>query len=118
MGNAYIFSLQPSFTQGFIVGQLFSLCLLVFIFKYLFFDATLERPYKSSYQPRLERDVTDPEIITMTQRLKVMDGLESDQEKSGVETSEWLNVLIQQVGGHDLGAIDARPLINSAAIDS
>lgn len=47
-----------------------------------------------------------------------MDGLESDQEKSGVETSEWLNVLIQQVGGHDLGAIDARPLINSAAIDS
>lgn len=97
MGNAYIFSLQPTFTQGFFIGQLFSLCLVVFVFKYLFFDTTLERPYKSSYQPRLERDVTDPELITMTQRLRVLDGLEGDPEKSSVESSEWLNVLVQQV---------------------
>ncbi|KIP02684.1 hypothetical protein PHLGIDRAFT_283987 [Phlebiopsis gigantea 11061_1 CR5-6] len=57
MGSAYIFTLQPTFTQGLVLGQVSILCLLVVILKYLFFDPATAQPYKAtSYQPRFVRE--------------------------------------------------------------
>ncbi|KAI0322674.1 hypothetical protein OF83DRAFT_545778 [Amylostereum chailletii] len=57
MGTNYVFSLQPTFTQGLILGQLSILFLVVVILKYLFLDTTEERAEgSSSYRHRSERD--------------------------------------------------------------
>ncbi len=95
MGNAYIFSLTPTFTQGLVLGQLSILFLLVVILKYLFFDAVSDQPYKSfSYQPRIPREDEDVATARNERELsqsEVVDG------KIGVESADWLNILLHQV---------------------
>ncbi|CAL1696046.1 unnamed protein product [Somion occarium] len=98
MGNAYIFTLQPTFTQGLLLGQLSILFLLVLILKYLFFDTDLNQPYKPvSYQPRIattERDSNDEIDRTIPIKLSPddMEGL-----SAGSGTVEWLNIVLQQI---------------------
>ncbi|KAH9944475.1 maintenance of mitochondrial morphology protein 1 [Epithele typhae] len=95
MASAYIFSLQPTFTQGLILGQLSILFLLFLILKYLFFDTDTEKPYrKAAYPPRVELDSDDDGLVAP--RLD-FDPFEKAKREGGAESSEWLNVLLQQV---------------------
>lgn len=90
MGNNYIFSLQPTFTQGLILGQLSILVLLVLILKYLFLDST-EYPFEtSSYHPRVDSDVLLRNRINASQEVK-------QEVDHGDETAEWFNMLLLQV---------------------
>ncbi|KAI0639303.1 maintenance of mitochondrial morphology protein 1 [Trametes polyzona] len=92
MATAYIFTLQPTFTQGLILGQASIFLLLFLVLKYLFFDTDSSRPYrKASYQPKVEPGTDDNNIV--------LDRVELDTSlKDGAaESSEWLNVLLHQV---------------------
>lgn len=97
MGNAYILSLQPTFTQGLILGQFSILFLVVLILKYLFFDGVSDRSYRtSSYQPKVERDEEEDGIALVAERLAMRAGKEKEAS-SGTESADWLNGLLQQV---------------------
>ncbi|KAJ6519517.1 maintenance of mitochondrial morphology protein 1 [Mycena sanguinolenta] len=90
MGNNYVFSLQPTFTQGFILGQLSILALLVLILKYLFLDST-EQPFESSpYHLRV-----DSERLLRKQNLLSQAAAENIDDKA--ESAQWFNMLFQQI---------------------
>jgi maintenance of morphology protein 1 len=89
MGNNYVFSLQPTFTQGLILGQLSILVLLVLILKYLFLDST-ESPFEtSSYHLRVDSD-----LLLRKQNKSSHSVDESIDEKA--ESAEWFNMLLHQ----------------------
>lgn len=95
MASAYIFTLHPTFTQGLVLGQLSILLLLFLVLKYLFFDTETEKPYrKAAYPPRVEPDSSDDEYVSA--RLDY-DKLEKAKRDGDSESSEWLNLLLQQV---------------------
>ncbi|KAI0257382.1 hypothetical protein BJV78DRAFT_1162276 [Lactifluus subvellereus] len=79
MGSAYMFSLQPTFTQGFILGQFSILALLAVVLKYLFFDTE----HSQKVPVYAERD---PPVLQPT--------LPSARIES--ESTEWLNTLLHQ----------------------
>ncbi|KAJ7139811.1 hypothetical protein C8R44DRAFT_605728 [Mycena epipterygia] len=88
MANNYVFSLQPTFTQGLILGQLSILVLLVLILKYLFLDST-EYPFEtSSYHPRVDNDL-------LLRKQNVASHL-SDSIDEKAESAEWFNMLLHQ----------------------
>ncbi|KAJ6627242.1 hypothetical protein B0H10DRAFT_1780248 [Mycena sp. CBHHK59/15] len=90
MGNNYVFSLQPTFTQGLILGQLSILVLLGLILKYLFLDST-EYPFEtSSYHPRVDND-----LLLRKQSISSHSIHESIDEKA--ESAEWFNMLLHQI---------------------
>ncbi|CDO72340.1 hypothetical protein BN946_scf184977.g37 [Trametes cinnabarina] len=95
MATAYIFTLQPTFTQGLILGQASILLLLFLVLKYLFFDADPDRPYrKASYQPKVEPGLVGED--SGATRIELGNGgLSPDHGE--VESSEWLNLFLQQV---------------------
>ncbi|KAI0735277.1 maintenance of mitochondrial morphology protein 1 [Earliella scabrosa] len=95
MASAYIFTLQPTFTQGLILGQASILFLLFLVLKYLFFDTDPDRPYrKASYPPKVELDSSDEDLTAA--RINLSD-FESSKREGDSESSEWLNVFLQQV---------------------
>ncbi|TFK76948.1 hypothetical protein BDN72DRAFT_754864 [Pluteus cervinus] len=86
-----VFSLQPTFTQGLILGQVSILALLVVILKYLFFDSA-QHPFETiSYQPR-EAHRAPIHNGDSAPYLKKEESIDGDSE-----STEWLNALIQQV---------------------
>lgn len=91
MGANYVFSLQPTFTQGLILGQLSILALLVFILKYLFLDSTKYPFETTSYHPRFNRDT-----LMRSQKLHYQ-ATDENELKDEPESSEWLNLLLHQV---------------------
>ncbi|KAF9015316.1 maintenance of mitochondrial morphology protein 1 [Cyathus striatus] len=89
--NSYIFSLQPTFTQGLVLGQLSIIVLLGLVLKYLFLDST-QYPFEtSSYHPRVESDVLLRKRTVQT--IPLVDQL---PDKPG-ESAEWFNVLFRQI---------------------
>ena len=93
MASAYVFTLQPTFTQGLILGQASILFLLFLVLKYLFFDTDPDRPYrKASYPPKVEEVDSDDELPAAR-----VDFSKLDTRQDGEESSEWLNVFLQQV---------------------
>ena len=84
MGSSYIFSLQPTFTQGFILGQFSILALFAVILKYLFLDT--EPPSKV-----VERD---PPV---SQPTRPSARLHENHIHTESESTEWLNALLHQV---------------------
>lgn len=81
---------QPTFTQGFLLGQLSVLVLLIFILKYLFLDST-QHPFEtSSYQPRPENNLT-------LRNRRHQPGNVVEGHDTYAESTEWLNALLQQV---------------------
>jgi maintenance of mitochondrial morphology protein 1 len=90
MGSNYVFTLQPTFTQGLILGQLSILFLLVLILKYLFLNST-ELP-NSSYHPRLD---SDPSL--RNQKHFSREAEEKNILEWGTESTEWFNMILQQV---------------------
>ncbi|EPT04231.1 hypothetical protein FOMPIDRAFT_1021931 [Fomitopsis schrenkii] len=97
MGNAYVFSLQPTFTQGLILGQFSILFLLVLILKYLFFDTVADRAYRtSSYQPKVDRD-EEEDFAIFAERLAAGLDKGGKAEAGGSESADWLNGVLRQV---------------------
>ncbi|KAI0732298.1 maintenance of mitochondrial morphology protein 1 [Fomitopsis betulina] len=97
MGNAYVFSLQPTFTQGLILGQFSILILLVLILKYLFFDTVADRAYRaSSYQPKVDRE-EDEDASIFAERLAAELDKGGRVEAGGLESADWLNGVLHQV---------------------
>jgi len=90
MGTNYVFSLQPTFTQGLILGQLSILVLLGLILKYLFLDST-KYPFEttSSYHPRVDSDG-----LLRKQNISSHSMLDGDEK---AESLEWFNMLLNQV---------------------
>jgi maintenance of morphology protein 1 len=84
MGSGYIFSLQPTFTQGFILGQFSILALLAVVLKYLFLDT----------DPTQNVAERTPPLSQPTRPSTRSDG---DPTHVGSESTEWLNALLHQV---------------------
>lgn len=79
----YLLSLQPTFTQGLIIGQLSILVLLALVLKYLFF-------------------VSDPSTAQHLPITTSIPSSPSNQEfirEGGNESTEWLNIIIKEVWG-------------------
>lgn len=91
MSTNYVFSLQPTFTQGLILGQLSIMFLLALILQYLFLDST-ESPFEtSSYHPRVNSD-----IRRKGQQNPPVERKRDSLDESG-ESADWFNALLQQV---------------------
>jgi maintenance of mitochondrial morphology protein 1 len=90
MSSSYIFTLEPTFTQGLVLGQLFILTLLALILRYLFLDST-KYPFETpSYHPRVDKEPSSrrPPIFT----------LDSEETRDGSsESAKWFNALMEQV---------------------
>ncbi|KAF5382902.1 hypothetical protein D9757_006392 [Collybiopsis confluens] len=93
MGANYLLSLQPTFTQGLILGQLSILGLLVFILKYLFLDSTKYPFETTSYHPRFNSD------SIMRAQKHYYQSANEDELKKENESAEWLNLLLHQIVG-------------------
>ncbi|KII94330.1 hypothetical protein PLICRDRAFT_100619 [Plicaturopsis crispa FD-325 SS-3] len=91
MTNNYVLSLQPTFTQGLILGQLSILVLLTLILKYLFLDSA-ENPFEtSSYHPQVESESSLRKHRNLTR------GPEGIVPGDRAESAGWFNVILQEV---------------------
>lgn len=90
MANGYIFSLQPTFTQGLIIGQLSILFLLAVILKFLFLDSAAGHVAEKTYHPRTESD--EPRHQKVSSYDLKQDGLDGPPE-----STEWFNLILRQV---------------------
>ncbi|KAG1894816.1 uncharacterized protein F5891DRAFT_1060671 [Suillus fuscotomentosus] len=87
MGNSYIFSLTPTFTQGLVLGQLSILVLLALVLKYLFFippeSETETVPFHplSKSNPSWHQDVKEDDKDSIPEQ----------------ESAHWFNILARQV---------------------
>ncbi|KAI0079606.1 maintenance of mitochondrial morphology protein 1 [Panus rudis PR-1116 ss-1] len=94
MGDAYIFTLQPTFTQGLILGQFSILCLLILVLKYLFFDSVSGESHAfSSYQPRAVPSADDMSGKFESDGRHVSHVGEADD----LDGTDWLNIVLQEV---------------------
>ena len=93
---AYVLRLQPTFTQGFILGQLSILFLLALVLKYLFLDSSATPAVPPSFALRSARE----------RGSNAGDGLEKLDEsvaslplpsREGTESAEWFNLIIHEV---------------------
>lgn len=92
MGSNYIFSLTPTFTQGFLLGQLSVLALLALILKYLFLDSG----------PQETGSPLSYSVASFTQERESKprtNGSAGWQAEQGEESTAWFNLLIKQVNG-------------------
>lgn len=100
MASAYVFTLQPTFTQGLILGQASILFLLFLILKYLFFDTDPERSYrKVSHPPKIEYHSSEEALSPP--RVNFNEFEATRHERVDSESSEWLNVVLRQVCPRD-----------------
>jgi maintenance of mitochondrial morphology protein 1 len=83
-----MFSLQPTFTQGFILGQFSILALLAVVLKYLFFDTE-----HSKEVPVYAERSGDPPVWQPT----LPATLEGETPlRVELESTEWLNTILHQ----------------------
>ncbi|KAI9512912.1 maintenance of mitochondrial morphology protein 1 [Russula earlei] len=87
MGPGFIFSFQPTFTQGFLLGQFSILALLAVVLKYLFLDTDSER----SSTKVAER------ASPMSQPSRPSTYINENSVDIDSESTEWLNDLLLQV---------------------
>ncbi|KDQ63772.1 hypothetical protein JAAARDRAFT_29813 [Jaapia argillacea MUCL 33604] len=111
MSQNYLFTLQPTFTQGLILGQLSILFLLALILKYLFLESsndpassspTSDYPFES-YHRHHHKHTSEVEVkdAALTQQQHWMAARKAEEvveeENVGFESAEWFNMLIRQV---------------------
>jgi len=86
---AYVLTIHPTFTQGFIIGQLSILILLALILKYLFLDSSNEPLMPGLLAPSVT-------IQESTDTLEPIN-MESLPSPEGLESAEWFNLIIREV---------------------
>jgi maintenance of mitochondrial morphology protein 1 len=86
----YVLSLQPTFTQGLILGQLSVLILLGTILRYLFLDSSKNPFETTSYHPQFDRKAPSR---------KQDEDARSHSSSDEAESLDWFNALLQQVTG-------------------
>lgn len=99
---AYVLTLQPTFTQGFILGQLSILVLLVLVLKYLFLDSSTETaaspplaPLSSSIRSGIKREnYGEKPISDQDESLDTPPAPMSNDK----ESTEWFNLILHEVG--------------------
>lgn len=89
---AYVLTLQPTFTQGFIIGQLSILILLALILKYLFLDSSNEPLTPGLLVPSKTLQDSTVTLESSDIELPLPEGLES---------TEWFNLIIREVFTND-----------------
>lgn len=87
MGNNYIFSLTPTFTQGLLLGQLSILLILVLVLKYLFLLPQTDQSETPIFHP-----FRRPDISSRTRTPP-----EADTSPKDAESANWFNSLARQV---------------------
>lgn len=101
---ANVITFHPTFTQGFIFGQLSILILLAFILKYLFLDSS-PPPSRSpaslapldtvrEYEDTLTDENKAPE---QSRKPTVSDSFPSASFPEDAESTEWFNLVIHEV---------------------
>ncbi len=94
MSNNYLFTFQPTFTQGLVLGQLSILILIGLVLRYLFLDST-QFPFETaSYHPRIDNDL--PARKSKLDAAHEEEKTAMDQAQSA-ESAEWFNALLKQV---------------------
>ena len=92
-----LLSLQPTFLQGFVVGQISILLLLALILKYLFFESA---PPGS---PTVLAPLPSPRSQQRDAQSAPLDASETSAKASvnplaaGIESVEWFNLIIREV---------------------
>lgn len=91
MSSNYVLSLEPTFTQGLILGQLSILFLLTLILRHLFFDSRAGRHLETpTYHPRLDREAS-------AHTKGISEGKERAAAGEDSESAEWFNLIAQHV---------------------
>lgn len=96
-----LLSLQPTFLQGFVVGQISILLLLALILKYLFFESappgspTVLAPLPA---PRFQQRDAQSAALDAKPTLPSADAEDSVHSRvEGIESVEWFNLIIREV---------------------
>ena len=106
-----LLSLQPTFLQGFVVGQISILLLLALVLKYLFFESappgspTVLAPLPA---PRSQqRDAPGAPSDAKQTSASVDAKCSLDSRVAGIESVEWFNLIIREVrsGGVPFGCL-------------
>jgi hypothetical protein len=79
MGSDFFHILQPTFTQGLVLGQISVLLLLGLILKYLFLD--------TSQPPAARAEIREENGNALT----------TDEKQRSSESTEWFNTVVQKV---------------------
>ncbi len=103
-GMAYVLTLHPTFTQGFILGQVSILLLLALILRYLFLDSSTE-PIASPSPPLAHLANGTRESIIKLEPLGDKPLLDREDSvdtppvalPDGKESMEWFNLIIHEV---------------------
>ena len=85
-----LLTLQPTFTQGLIIGQLSILFLLGFILKYLFFESSPTHP--ATPAPLPAQSSAHSRGNSGEIKIKI-----PPQPESTSESTEWFNLLLREV---------------------
>jgi maintenance of mitochondrial morphology protein 1 len=89
MGGSSIFSLEPTFTQGLILGQLSIVVLLILVLRHLFFDSRAGRRLETpTYHPRLEEE--EPEKAALNFET-------ASAASHSAESAVWFNLILRSV---------------------
>jgi maintenance of mitochondrial morphology protein 1 len=101
MPSTSLWSLQPTFLQGFVVGQISILLLLALILKYLFFESappgspTVLAPLPA---PRFQQRDAQSATPDAEKTLASVDATDPvDSRVAGIESVEWFNLIIREV---------------------
>jgi maintenance of morphology protein 1 len=86
-----LLSLQPTFTQGLIVGQASVLVLLLVVLRYLFLDTDSTLPYIRSPLVEEKKDSRHFELPAVSHDADIVGGAKEP------ESAEWLNLILYQV---------------------
>ena len=92
MSSAFPFGFKPTFTQGFIIGQLSILILLGMILKYLFLESS-QYPHETlAYHQQVDNDAFNRQKSYQTRQSM------PEYDPNASESTEWFNTLLRQVG--------------------
>ncbi|THH34108.1 hypothetical protein EUX98_g13 [Antrodiella citrinella] len=95
MGNAYFLTMQPTFTQGLVLGQVSIFALLFVILKYLFFVSAKEDAQATLlYQPRLAHSGESAEDGSLGDSTPESS---TERKADSAESADWLNVVLHLV---------------------
>jgi hypothetical protein len=105
MPSTSLLSLQPTFLQGFALGQLSILLLLALILKYLFFESAppgsptvlAPLPAPRFQQQQQQRDAQNASVDPAQTLPSVDTAKNPDSRAAGIESVEWFNLIIREV---------------------